>query len=165
LPDFKQSEACLSQLFEEHLSNSEVSETNLAKSKFFSEGFAVFDWIDFIDECQFDFGKRHFGLFVAHPDDLIVVYFEIVGEGEAVVDGDETRHFLRSLRPSEFLDNEHVGFVAIAVEDSEIEDGYFVYLADIELMRAEIANNIIIFHKLLKRAMFGACLVEVAFLF
>ena len=87
----------------------------------------------------------------------MLVDFEVIRKGEAVIDGDEVSDFAaRSLAViDQFLDHQNVGLVPVAVEYTKIKDSDLVDLIHIELSGTQITHNVHILNKLLQRAMFG----------
>lgn len=74
-----------------------------------------------------------------------------------MIDGDEVSDFAaRSFAVvDQFLDNQDIGLVPVAVEYTKIKDSDLVDLIHIELSGTQITHNVHILNKLLQRAMFG----------
>ena len=78
LTNLIKSETSFSHLFQKHLSNSKIPQTDLPEPKFLSQCLTISDWIYLINICKLNLGERHFGLFVSHPNYLIVIDFKII---------------------------------------------------------------------------------------
>lgn len=104
-------------------------------------------------------------MFVPHPNDLIFVYFKVVRKGKAMVNRHKSSAFDCAFwSVSQFLDHKDISFVTITVQNPQIEDGNLMYFANLELVGAEIAYNVIVLHELLQGAVFGPRLVQISLL-
>ena len=78
LTNLIKSKTSFSHLFQKHLSNSKIPQTDLPEPKFLSQCLTISDWIYLINICELNLGERYFGLFVSHPNYLIVIDFKII---------------------------------------------------------------------------------------
>lgn len=94
----------------------------------------------------------------------MVVYFKIIGKGQAVIDGNEGGQFgSASLAVRhQFLHHQDVSLVSVAVEDPQVQDSYLVHLVHIELPRPQITHDIHILHELLQRPVLRPQSLEIA---
>lgn len=94
----------------------------------------------------------------------MVVYFKIIGKGEAVINRNKRGEFRSAALAArhQFLDHQDVGFVSVAVEYPQVQNGYLVHLVHIELPRPQISHNIHILHELLQRPVLCPQPLEVA---
>ena len=125
----------------------------------------IFDRIDFINICKFHFRKRDFSLFVAHPNDLVVINLEVIRKREAMINWNQLSNFFGSFFVwGKFFHHQDIGLVPITVQYPEVQYANFMNLTDFKLMRAKITNHISVLNKLLKRTMFSSGFVQVTFL-